>query len=364
LHLDREQELALGGEQGPAKEWAMRVLVKLGDNTRSARLVPVSSVHIPDWCGERSSEAWTWLGSTAAKATIPVTANPGGPDDSATLVRMRVLEGLGPHGACSFSCAPYLCGNHPNKGSVVAWGGRAASAFANSVLGARSEVESFETAAASAITGLTPERRMHIEENLQPSVAVVVPRDEGIDHSMLGWALSRRLKDEIPLLCGVRPTFDEAKKLTFALNSRGTVPLFRLQSGVVPPVGMEVMEVDLRSLSQDTAPSPDLVVLGCPHLSEQDINRWSKKLAGRTPSRIEAWFFTSRLCKDKCPVFGAVLRSRGRIYVDRCPLGMREELRGRTIVCDSPAMASCLKESGISAFYAPDQELLSFLTAQ
>jgi len=360
LHLDRGQERALNGEGGPAREWAMGILVELGDRSGASRLVPVGSVHIPDWCGQRPSEAWTWLKAMAGSASLPVTANPERGGGAAVPERKAVLEALHPRAAYSFSCAPYLSGNHPGRGEIVAWGGRAASSFANSVLGARTEMETFEVAAAAAIAGLVPERGLHLEDNRRPTVAVVVPRGKDADLPSIGRSLSGRLRGEVPLLCGVAPTFDDAKKLAFALNSRGNVPLFRMQREPAPPEGMRRIEVG--PTADDLVAAPDLVVLGCPHLSEQDINRWSKRLAGRSASKVEAWFFTSRLCRDKCPVFGAVLRSRGRVFVDRCPLGMISELRGRTVACDSPALADCLRESGALALYASEREILSILT--
>ncbi|MDW5564060.1 MAG: aconitase X [Methanomassiliicoccus sp.] len=361
--LGKEQELALSGRRGPAVEWAMGHLVKLGDREGSSRLIPVRSVHLPNWCTVDSPEAWKWLCSLTGKIALPFTANPRGPGDIVAEERKRLLEGWRLQSNYSFTCTPYLSGNHPSRDQVIAWGGRAASSFANSILGARTEVESFETAVASAITGLTPERGLHLEENRQATVAVTVPKGGGtIDYPLLGWTLSRELSGEIPLLCGVAPTFDEAKRLALAMNALAEIPLFRMQRGSVPPAGMQMMEVGKDSLSTNDLGSPDLIILGCPHMSEQDINRWSKKLADRAPSNIEAWFFTSRLCLDKCPIFGDVLRKRGHVFVDECPLGMREELVGRAIACDSPSLVECLRNSGLRASYRSEAEMHQLLT--
>jgi predicted aconitase len=268
-----------------------------------------------------------------------------------------ILEDLGLR--ISYTCTPHLVGNHPYREEVVAWGGRAAVSFVNSVMGARSEVETNESALASAITGLTPERGLHLDRNREATVAVVAP--DWADLTALGFALSRDLHGDVPLLCGVRPTFDEAKRLAFSLNTRGSVPLFKMQRGPDPPIGLERLEVSRGDLETalDNAVEPDLVIVGCPHMSEQDINRWSKLLSGRPTSRTDAWFFTSRLCMDKCPIFGAVLKARGRVFVDACPLAMREELIGRSIACDSPGLAECLTGAGLKAAYLPDAELLA-----
>jgi predicted aconitase len=203
---------------------------------------------------------------------------------------------------------------------------------------------------------------VHLDANRQATLAVVLPPAKEKDYQLLGWDISKKVNGEVPLLCGARPTFDEVKRLALAINSSGNVPLFKMQRNPTPPSGIEAIEVEVIETGPKVFREPDLVVLGCPHMSEQDINRWSKRLEGRPRSRTEAWFFTSHLCIDKCPVFGAVLRSRGKIFVDACPLSLKMELKGKTVACESPSLVDCLTDAGIIAHYAPPDKLLSFLT--
>lgn len=358
--MNKEQKSATVGENGPTVQWAMEVLIKLGERTGSKRLVPVTSVHIHDWCGQGKDEAWKALGSLTNSSKLTVTVNPI--LDGFSPSRIAVIENLHPRRCYSFTCAPYLSGNHPGKDDIVAWGGRAASSFANSILGARCEKESFESTVASAITGLTPERGLHLDANRHPTIAITLPPAEKLDYTLLGWEISTLLHEGVPLLCGARPTFDEAKRLALSINARGDLPLFRMHRSRTPPPDLEVIELDLPRMRTADRPSPDVVILGCPHMSEQDINRWSKKLAGHPSGPSEPWFFTSQLCNDKCPTFGAVLRSRGKIFVDVCPLSLKEGLIGRTVATESPSLAECLSDAGISSFYASEGELISFLT--
>ena len=348
---------------GPAFEWAMKELVKLGDQARSERMIKVRSVHIPDWCENRSSEAWEWLGSITGKALIPITANPVGMEDPLTLGRERTLGELRPHQTHSCSCTPYLFGNHPRKGEIVAWGGRAATAFANSILGARSEMESFTSAVSSAITGLTPERGLHMEQNREATVMVIIKNVGTIDYPAIGWKLSKALSGEVPLICGIRPNFDEAKKLAFSINATGKIPLFHMQKDLTPHSHLEIIELDGRKLLEEDVPSftPDLSIVGCPHLSEQEINKWSIRLAGRNHLNIETWFFTSQLCRDKSPDSGEIPSNLGKVFTNRCPLGMCHRLLGRKVACDSPVMADNLRGKGIEARYVADGEMLSLL---
>jgi predicted aconitase len=363
MYLSREQELLTKGEHGPAFEWAMKELVRLGDQVGSERLIKISSVHIPDWCEKRSSEAWEWLASIDGKAQITITANPQGMDDPVTMGRERTLERLHPNHAYTCSCTPYLFGNHPVKGEVVAWGGRAASAFVNSVLGARSEVESFESAVASAITGLTPERGLHLEKNRQATVSVLIKGESPFDYLAMGWKLSHVLSGEVPLICGVRPNYDEAKKMASSINAAGKVPLFYMQKDPNPPAHLEVIEMDGKEMLEGRVSNftPDISILGCPHLSEQEINKWSSRLGGGHRLKIEAWFFTSQLCKDKSLDSLERHSSLGKVFTNRCALGMCHRLIGKKIACDSPVLADHLRERGIEARYVPDRELLSLM---
>ncbi len=359
--LTKEQEDALSGRRGPAAQWALETLCRLGEVHNSRVMVPVRSVHIPDWYANRSSKAWEHLLSSGA--AVPTTANPGGPLRGLAAERARQLERLRPTRVYTCTCAPYLAGNHPPAGAAVAWGGRAAGAFANSVLGARSAAETFESAAASAIVAVTPERGPLIDERRQPTVAVTVSHTIANDHSLLGWLISCLAPGEVPLICGVAPDHDEVKRLAFSINRQGSMPLFRLSRGAPPPgldgvdVPVSVWEDALRSHDGDV----DLVIMGCPHLSEQDINRWGRLSKGRRMPEVEAWFFTSRLCADKCPATASVLRSRGKLFVDMCPLTLLDELRSRSVACDSCGLAECLRRNGVKARYAPSDELRSIL---
>jgi predicted aconitase len=190
---------------------------------------------------------------------------------------------------------------------------------------------------------------------------VLVHEVNDLDYSMLGWSLSRILKGEIPLLCGVRPSFDEAKKLAFTINASGRLPLFRMKRGIAPPPDLEKIDLDGQemqgAIEAERSFAPDLAIVGCPHLSEQEINWWSKCLADRFNRSMEAWFFTSRLCSDKCPLSGAVLRSTGRVFIDCCPLTMQKELGGRNVACDNPALAAILTSAGVKAQYVPPKFL-------
>ncbi len=139
--------------------------------------------------------------------------------------------------------------------------------------------------------------------------------------------------------------------------------MFRTQKDTILRSHLEVMELDDRELFEEDGSdfTPDLCIIGCPHLSEQEINKWSIRLAGRDRLNIETWFFTSQLCRDKSPDSGEIPSNLGKVFTNRCPLGMCQRLVGRKVACDSPVMADNLRGRGIHARYVPEQEMLSLL---
>ncbi len=342
MHLSKEQERLLDGEMGHYKAWAMEALVSLGDMADSERLIPIESAHIPDWdiSGRRSL-----LSSlTLDDLVVPTSLNPGRPlvdVQASDVFRVR-------------SCTPYLCGQRVVKGSSVAWGGRAACAFVNSALGARSGIETFDSALAAAITGLTPERPLHMSSGRESTIAVA--EASSVEPLRLGEAISRHLPGHVPLLCGVRFGMGAFKGISFAINSLNSIPLFHTSASPEIPRGLEhVSAIDLVE-EMEPRQDGDLLILGCPHLSEQEVNRWARLVADRYPT-IEVWSFISSLCDDKSPKTGTVLRSCGRVFVDRCPLSLIEEMRGRKVICNSPALATCLCDKGAYAFWISDAEV-------
>jgi predicted aconitase len=221
-------------------------------------------------------------------------------------------------------------------------------------------METFETALAAAIVGLTPERGLHLEENRQGTVVVIVD-DANLDPDLLGWAISRTVPGEVPIVCGHRWGFDQAKRLAFSMNSEGSIPLFHLSRQDAPPSGLERVHIERRQLEEAFPPvtgcTPDLVLIGCPHLSEQEINKWALRSSGLKTDRPELWFFTSPLCMEKSPRSGAALAIVGQVMVGCCPLHTLDEMQGRVVGCTSPALAYCLQRRGVKVHYLSENDL-------
>ena len=85
--------------------------------------------------------------------------------------QMRIVRALSSIGAeLTLTCTPYLIGNRPSAGQHICWGEFSAVAFANSVLGARTNREGGIKSLVAAIVGWTPAYGMHLDEGRKLSL--------------------------------------------------------------------------------------------------------------------------------------------------------------------------------------------------
>jgi predicted aconitase len=71
--------------------------------------------------------------------------------------------------------------------------------------------------------------------------------------------------------------------------------------------------------SLSSGKEPDLIALGCPHLSETELKTIAKMLDGKKKNKdIEVWFCTSEAVAIKCPKEKAVLERFGKVVCDTC----------------------------------------------
>ena len=116
------------------------------------------------------------MSSLGGKVRVPTTLNVGSVDlihpelfrgdkehgeNGARLMRAHVELGCAP----TFTCAPYQTAYRPRFGAQIAWGESNAIAFANSVIGARTNRYGDFIDLSCAMTGRAPEYGLHLEEN-------------------------------------------------------------------------------------------------------------------------------------------------------------------------------------------------------
>ena len=179
----------------------------------------------------------------AARVAVPTVLNPVGMDRERWR-EMRIApafaekqeeviaayQRLGVRLECT--CTPYYL-NITRYGEHVAWSESSAVAYANSVIGARTNREGGPGALAAAIIGKTPYYGLHLVENRRPQVVVdaTLPAGSDIAHyGALGYYAGKLVGNRIPLFRGIRPGRDELKALGAAMAATGAVGLFHVDA--------------------------------------------------------------------------------------------------------------------------------------
>jgi hypothetical protein len=277
----------------------------------------------------------------------------------------------------SCTCTPYLAGNEPRFGQHIAWGESSAVAYANSVLGARTNREGGPSALAASLTGRTPLYGYHLDKNRRPTITVNVetPLKSMEDFSAMGYFVGREAKDGLPYFRGVRSaTVEELKTLSAALASSGGVAMFHIE-GVTPeaavgPAGGEAMNFVLRDLLETTSllndeGAPDFVAVGCPHCSLAELAMLAKLLKGRKVTR-EFWVCCSREVKrqsDQAGYSRSIERSGAKFATDTCMVVAPIEKMGYRVVATNSAKAChYLRNNGLRVRFLPLEKCISEAT--
>src|ERR1041385_3914201 len=173
----RDQEM-LNGLHGAAPQLAMSILVRMADVYGARGLMDISQAHIDStiYLGDATLEFAERLASMGARVAVPTSLNVSGVDEcgwqqwavtpewAAKAARqMLAYEKMG--AVPTWTCAPYQTQMRPVFGQQIAWGESNAIAFANSVIGARTERYPDLLDICCAITGRVPAVGLHLQEN-------------------------------------------------------------------------------------------------------------------------------------------------------------------------------------------------------
>ncbi|HUK79292.1 MAG TPA: aconitase X catalytic domain-containing protein [Nitrososphaerales archaeon] len=367
MHLSKEEEAMFAGEQGRATQKAMQILVALGKIYDAERLIRVSSVQVSGVSYKNLGDAGLeFLNELArdGRARVKTTLNPAGmsltdweSQGIASGFAEKQLEVIGAYEKLgieiSCTCTPYLAGNEPVFGNHIAWGESSAVAYANSVIGARTNREGGPSALAASLTGRTPLYGLHLRENRVPTVAVDVEaqlrRPE--DFATMGYFVGRAVKDGLPRFRGVkRAALEDLKTLSAALASSGGVAMFHIE-GLTPESalrakGLETLTftgkelAETRSMLNDDG-TPDFVSVGCPHCSLTELATLAKLLSGRRVRR-EFWVCCSREVKrqgDEAGHSRVIEKSGAKFALDTCMVVAPVEELGFKVVATNSAKA-------------------------
>ena len=348
MHLTKEEEKLLNGEQGEVMERMFRLLVRLGEIYGADKLIPVGSVQVAGVSyksiGDPGMEFLEDMASKDAKVKALTYLNPAGmdlenwieygfPADFAKN-QLRIMNAFKKMGiVVTSTCTPYLAGNLPRFREHIAWSESSAVSFSNSVIGARTNREGGPSALAAAICGVTPNYGLHLWEKRQPTVKVDVDFDLNFnsDFGALGYFVGKQVKNKIPYFTGIKSVnTDQLKALGAAMAASGAVALYHVEgltpeADLVEKKGLETISVGKKEIKEtygklNTGKEPDIVIFGCPHASLREISALADKLDGKRLKK-PVWICTSRMVKEAAERMGyneIIAKAGGRVIADTC----------------------------------------------
>ena len=212
------------GEAGEGARLAMRFIVKAAELAKAPRLIDITSAHVGSnySCGRVGLEFARRLAASGARVAVPSTLNTAGIDlmhcrplarDDAAFAEMREQADIYLDMGCeeTFTCAPYHLPRRPGLGEQVAWSESNAVVFANSVLGARTEMYAEFIDVCAAICARVPDAGLHRAEKRRGEVLFEVgalPADllqEDLLYHVIGYLVGRKTGTGCPSSTGYRP---------------------------------------------------------------------------------------------------------------------------------------------------------------
>ena len=376
----------LDGAHGPAPALAMSILVRMADVYGASELMDISQAHIDStiYLGDATLEFAERLASLGARVAVPTSLNVSGVDEcgwkdwavkpewAAKAARqMLAYERMGT--VPTWTCAPYQTKMRPSFGQQIAWGESNAIAFANSVIGARTERYPDLLDICCAITGRVPASGLHLTKNRAGqmllrlvNVPLALQQDDQF-FAVLGHLVGTLAGDRIPVIDGVavRPAEDHLKAFAAAAASSGRVALFHMV-GVTPeaptldaafqgrpvPEALAITTDDLRAARRELTTADgrelDMVILGSPHFSLAEFRQLAPLVAGqRTHPRVKFLVTSSRLMKEdaeRAGVLAPLMAFGAQITLDTCILASPML---------PPEIRTLMTNSAKYAYYAP-----------
>lgn len=367
MFLTDEERRMLDGAFGEPQRIGLSVLHKLGEAYGADRMVEIASAHVVgssyQIAGEAGIEIYSQLVRQGARVRVRTTSDPGSIDfarwgefktPAAYVERqLKIAELLDRMGVIpTWTCTPYTAFNVPRFGEDLGWSESSAVVFANSVIGARTNRLAAYVDVCAALTGRVPRFGLHVPEcrrgdvlfELHPELAAGF---EDRFFPALGYLVGQVAGDRIPVIVGItRATFDQLKAFGAAAAASGSVALYHMVGitpeartldeafGGRPPaervgVGRRDIARTLDQMSTGQAGPVDVVGVGCPHASLDQMQRYAALLRGkRVHTGVQLWICTNAVVEAMARRMGyveVIEQAGGKLMVgtchNDCPLG-------------------------------------------
>ncbi|MEK6718118.1 MAG: aconitase X catalytic domain-containing protein [candidate division NC10 bacterium] len=382
MFLTDEERRILDGAFGEPQRISLQVLMKLGEAYGAERMVQIQSAHLVgssyQIAGEAGIAIYTRLVEQGARVKVRTTSDPGSIDFArwrefrtpAEYAERQILiaELLDRMGVIpTWTCTPYTIFNVPRFGEDLGWSESSAVVFANSVIGARTNRLAAYVDVCAALVGRVPRFGLHLTEHRRGEVLFELDPDlwasfEDHDFPVLGYLVGQVTGDRIPVIVGIREaTFDQLKAFGAAAAASGSVALYHMV-GITPEartldeafggrtpaervaVGPHEITRTLEQMSTGQGGAVDVVGVGCPHASIDQMRRYASLLHGkRVHSGVELWVCTNAVVEEMARKMGyveTIERAGAKLMVGTCHNDCPLEAWGfRRLVTDSGKFA-------------------------
>jgi predicted aconitase len=379
MRLTDDEMGMFDGEHGKATQWAMQFLVEVGDYFGAEKMVDVTYVNILEHMSRADKSYLSLIDDLLTKKgrfRVMTTTDPAGFDmkkfermeieKDSYQKQLKLSSALLELGALpTRTCTMYWSGMMPRFGDHLAISETNAAVMFNSMVGARTNYESFPSSLASALTGKTPDIGFHLDENRKGSVRVDIqtPLECGTDWDALGFYVGKHLNtyEAVPVFINMpkKVTTYELKRLSAALaTSPNAIAMFHAV-GITPeastaddafgkrephdvlPIGRTALDEVYEMFSGSGR--IDLVHFGCPHLHLMEMQWLAEKFRGKQKHPdVRVWVFTSPSTKKMADLAGytEALETAGcEIFAGACginipPKEAKRLLEGKVQVTD------------------------------
>ncbi|AKN30009.1 hypothetical protein Ccar_03865 [Clostridium carboxidivorans P7] len=331
MELTLEEKEILDGKQGKVMKKILESVVLYGEAFGAKRLLPIEGpAHIVTSFGRSGLDTvfdiMDEIIQSGIKVKHPFTVDPKPMDyenieyteaEKEALLEtycnqdryIKQLEKLGLKNSNAFTCTCYMkeVGNRPKMGQVISWAESSAVVYANSVLGARTNRNSGVIELLCALIGKVPEFGLVTNEGRKAKWLIEVRTSTKPNAHLLGSAIGMKVVEEVPYIIGldkflgnkITPVVsDYLKDMGASSASNGAVGLYHVENitpeaadegrGLLVP-NYKTYVIDDSELERvmkaypmmwkDINAKPDICLIGCPHLSLEQIYEWVENIS-------------------------------------------------------------------------------------
>lgn len=317
VRLNADERAMLAGDDGPARQKALRFQIEVGNFFGAQKLVPITNAHVMgdiEVMGDGGLQAMREMMQDHAECAVPTSSNarcmhfgdvPELPCDHDEEIKEReIIHSLRDmRVATTDTCINYQTVYQPKLGEHVAWGDTGTVIYANSVFGARTNYEGGYSSFAAALTGRTPAYGFHLDEVRRGTLSVELQTrlTDLADWGALGKIVGHPHQDYfcVPVIQGVQdmPHSDALKHLGASLASYGSMAMYHIVGvtpeaattqqafgGRLPAERMTVTAADLEAVYRGyryVEGGRSIVVFSGPQLSLFEMQDMVRLFAGR-----------------------------------------------------------------------------------